>query len=308
MGTALLAISGIVVSLAFIGGLWYVLGRGDRIRRARRAEHGVRANAVVARVDPMATGRGRGYEQPFHLRFTDTRGNAQTQRLTAGFGGIVPVVGWRVGVVFDPDDPANVAIEENPYLHGLTGAPAADRGRAARVAVILAIVVALLFAGLGTACVLVEGPDRSRYVLAAIGLFFCAATVLPLSLAAWMLRSVLRMRRRGVTTTGTVTHSWTERRRSSNGGTSRVHLYVVLFDLPDGRQVHRRAPESGSRSKHTPGRRLEVAFDPADPTVFQTGSLGRRLLVPIVILALGGVFAVLGIAFTATGLTAPGVF
>lgn len=305
---AVLAVSGIVAVLALIGGMWFLLGRRDRLRKARRAEHGVRASAVVAGIDPMNAGRGNGYEQPFHVRFTDSRGNAHTQRLTSGFGGIVPVEGWRVGVVFDPDDPANLAIEENPYLHGLTGAPADDQGRAARMAVVLAVVIALLFAGLGTACILAGGPDGDEYVLAVIGLFFCAAAVLPLSIGAWLLRSVLRLRRRGVTTIGTVTHSWRETRSNSDGGRSTVNRYTVLFALPDGRQVHRRAPDASSMSKYPPGHRLEVVFDPAAPTVFAAGTLGRRLLLPVIVVAFGGVFAVLGVVFTAIGLTPPGTF
>src|SRR5690606_32979941 len=83
---------------------------------------GAEAEAVVDWVGPVEPPAAT--EHPFALRYRLPSGAEHVQRFERGFDGVVPAPGWRVRVRFDPADPGNVEISDNPYTGPLPGAPA----------------------------------------------------------------------------------------------------------------------------------------------------------------------------------------
>ncbi|WP_186356293.1 DUF3592 domain-containing protein [Streptomonospora sp. PA3] len=288
-------------AFALFGVLFTVLGVRSRRRRLRREEHGIRAQARVAAVEPaIPEGRG-GSEQPFVLVFADPAGRRHERRFTSGFGGIVPAEGWQVEVLFDPEDPENVEITGNPHVHGVAGAerPAPPPRRRWLVGAVVAAAAVLLVWGIVLIAVAATGypPDSPAYtgaMLTGCGLVFYAAAVAVAGAGLLGLAARMRERRTAATATGVITQTWTEVRRSSNDdgpSTRRVHPYAVRFALPDGRQVHRRAPDEPASDRNRPGQQVEVAYQPADPGSFTVGGPTRLLLAPILTVAFGLVFA-----------------
>ncbi|WP_017619835.1 DUF3592 domain-containing protein [Nocardiopsis gilva] len=271
-----------------------------RLRRQRLQHRGVSTEAVVAAVGPLHPPRR--LEHPFTLRFRDSSGAEYTSEHARGFGGIVPVAGWRVPIRFDPSDPSNVEITHNPYLHPIPGAPQPRRESRIRStvhrALFVAIVVAVLALGLfGDAL-----GDAENVVF---GGLFVVAGFLALISGIWFAGETNRLRRSPGRALATVTHSWDEPAGSNthrNVDTSSpspkgwVNAFTVLFDLPDGRQVHRRSPVATSTTRYEPGQRVEVAYDPSDPTSIWVGT-GRSSIVPLVVgIGIGVLFIVVGLA------------
>ncbi|CAM3726571.1 DUF3592 domain-containing protein [Nocardiopsis rhodophaea] len=274
-----------------------------RLRKQRLQHRGVSTEAVVASVGPLAPPRR--LEHPFTLRFRDSFGAEYTSEHARGFGGIVPVTGWRVPVRFDPSDPSNVEIVHNPYLHPIPGAPQPRRESPMRslvhrvlfAVIVVAMLALLLFDdALGDAEDLVSG-----------GLFVAAGLLTVIS-SIWFARDTNRLRRSPGRALATITHSWDEPAGSNmhrNVDTSSpsprgwVNAYTVLFDLPDGRRVHRRSPVATSTTRYEPGQRVAVAYDPSDPTSIWVGS-GRSSIVPLVIgIGVGVLFILVGVAIAA---------
>nr|WP_255429907.1 DUF3592 domain-containing protein [Streptomonospora sp. PA3] len=206
--------------------------------------------------------------------------------------------GWTLPVVFDPREPDNAAIAENPYLHGAGGRAAPSSPL--RTWCIRALVAAtlLLAASGGAALVFAAsaleagsaGYDRA--VLAGAVLLLAAVGAAGIGGGADRLAAALRRRRTAVTTTGVVTQTWTETRRGSeSSGPKRVFPYAVRFELPDGRQVHRRAHDTPSAPLHEPGREVDVTYHRDDPTVFAVGGAWRTATGPVLAIVFGALFA-----------------
>ncbi|RNL82825.1 DUF3592 domain-containing protein [Halostreptopolyspora alba] len=103
-------------------------------------------------------------------------------------------------------------------------------------------------------------------------------------------------------TAGTITHTWSEFRRSSgddgpSGAT--VHPYSVRFALPDGRHVHRRAPDTPKFDRNRPGQQVRVAYQPEEPGSFTVGPLRRVLLSPVLVILFGAAFVGVGVLLAA---------
>ncbi|GAA4894245.1 DUF3592 domain-containing protein [Streptomonospora salina] len=300
MSVAVAVVAGLVAVFGAFGVLFTVLGLRDRRRRLRREEHGVRTQATLVAVEPaIPEERGRN-EQPFVLAYADPAGNRHEHRFTHGFGGIVPAEGWQVEVLFDPQDPDNVSITGNPYLHGVDGADAAA-APAARQWLIAALAAATALLAVGGLALFAfapvlyspDAPAYTRSFLAGCALIFFAAAVAIAGAGTDLLMTALRKRRTAATAAGVVTQTWTEvRRGGADSADTRVHPYAVRFALPDGRQVHRRAYDTPGRDRNSPGRRVEVTYQPADPASFTVGGPGRLLRGPVLIALLGLVFAV----------------
>ncbi|MBB6170636.1 hypothetical protein HNR23_000696 [Nocardiopsis mwathae] len=271
----------------------------ERLRKRTLQRRGVDAEAVVASVGPLAPPQRT--EHPFTLRFRSPSGAEHVSELSGGFGGIVPVVGWRVPIRFDPHNPSNVEIAHNPYLHPLPGAPEPKKSSAVDtyvhnflfVATIASMLTVLLFyEALGDA-----GP-------VAFGAIFVFSGLLALLRGIWSGVESSTLRRSSGRAFATVTHSWEEpsQRRSRNRShittsamTTWVNAFTVLFDLPDGRQVHRRAPVASSATRYEPGQRLEVLYDQSDPTVIAVGSWQSSTVAPVAGIGLGTLFILVGL-------------
>ncbi|MDT0303165.1 DUF3592 domain-containing protein [Streptomonospora wellingtoniae] len=301
MSVAVVIVVALVVVFALFGALFTVLGLRARRRRQRRAEHGIRAQATVTAVEPsVPEGRG-AFEQPFVLAYADPAGRAHEHRFTDGFGGIVPAEGWSVEVLFDPEDPANVEITDNPYLHGVAGAEKAERSPLRRwlLRAVVAVTALLLVGGLVLFALTPTlygpyDPAYTRYFLLGIALVFYAAAAAIGGAGADFLATAVGKRRVSTTTGGVITQTWTEIRSSSDDdgpSKTRVYPYAVRFALPDGRQVHRRAPDTPAFDRNRPGQQVEITYQPADPTGFTVGGPGRLLLAPVLTLLFSLVFA-----------------
>ncbi len=276
--------------------LFTVLVIRDRRQRQRRIEQGVRVVAVVSAVEPMVPPERGRFEQPFWLRFGAPGGPVHSVRFASGFDGIVPSEGWRVTVLFDPGDPANVEITDNPYRHDLSGATTAMPGRRWYGWALAAVTVGLVVWGIALFVAAATGDpaaQQARFLLG-VGLVFVAAGVAVGGSGVALLAGALTTASRAVATSGVITHTWHETRSSGTNGATTIYPYSVRFALPDGREVHRRAPESAMLDHNAPGRSVRVAYQPGDPTVFTVGSPRRVLLGPVLVLLLGGVFAGVG--------------
>ncbi|GAA4952937.1 hypothetical protein GCM10023224_42160 [Streptomonospora halophila] len=301
MSVAVVVVVALGAAFALFGTLFTVLGLRARRRRQRRAEHGVRTRATVTAVEPAIPETRGAFEQPFVLAYADPAGRGYEHRFTGGFGGIVPAEGWRVEVLFDPEDPANVEITDNPYLHGVAGAEKAERSPLRRrliraLAAVTAVLLAwgLIMFALAPTLYGPYDPAYTRYFLLGSALVFFAAAAAIAGAGADFLATAVGRRRVSTTAEGVITQTWTEIRRSSDDdgpSTTRVHPYAVRFTLPDGRRVHRRAPDTPGFDRNRPGQRVEITYQPADPTGFTVGGPGRLLLAPVLTLLFGLVFA-----------------
>src|SRR5690606_18670725 len=266
----------------------------ETLRRRRRVHGGAEAEAVVDWVGPVEPPAAT--EHPFALRYRLPSGAEHVQRFERGFGGVVPAPGWRVRVRFDPADPGNVEISDNPYTGPLPGAPAPkEPGPVARVLPRAGfLVVAVLFGALFL--VSAQGGELSLplfgAVFAAVGLFAAGGAVS-------VLRRHATLRRSPMHPTAQVTHGGEEwRRRGSGNDRRRVRLYpyTVRYTVADGRTVHRRSPEASNPPRHRAGERIEVYYDATEPTRFSPRSPGGGASVGAYIgIGLGAVFTLVGI-------------
>ncbi|MDA2808554.1 DUF3592 domain-containing protein [Nocardiopsis suaedae] len=267
----------------------------SRLRRRTRDLKGVRAEAEVVGVSPLAPPQRT--EHAVRLRFVTPAGQEYFREFPRGFGGIVPVQGWRVTVLFDPDDPENAEIVDNPYLHPVAGAPAPKEESPVRgvvqtamfTVIVVAMVVLFLFREwLGDAENLVFGG------------MFAVAGLLVLILSMWTWRDQKGLRTAPEHAVATVTHSWEEWTRQNPGSSTNhrmisVYPYTVLFQLPDGRQVHRRAPMATSTTRYAPGQQVDVSYDPSAPTEIAVGRNGNSAKAPVLGLLVGVVFTAVGV-------------
>ncbi|MBB6170612.1 hypothetical protein HNR23_000672 [Nocardiopsis mwathae] len=270
------------------------------LRRQWLDRRGVHAEAVIVGVAPLDPPQH--LEHPFGLRFRTPSGAEHTTELKKGFGGIVPVVGWRLPVRFDPRWPSNVEITHNPYLRPIPGAPQPRRRTASQKAVQHGLDVAITAAMLALVLVNESFPDARSVV---IGGIVVLAGVRVLTTAVWSAGESAALRRSPGHTVATVTHSWKESaraRRSSSPGDitvssrGRVNAFTVLFDLPDGRQVHRRAPMTTALTRYEPGDEVDVAYDPSDPTSITIASGWSSTVAPALGTGSGILLIVLGLA------------
>ncbi|GAA2001596.1 hypothetical protein GCM10009799_31030 [Nocardiopsis rhodophaea] len=271
-----------------------------RLRKQKLQRHGVTAEAVVAAVGPLDPPRR--VEHPFTLRFRTTSGAEYTSEHARGFGGIVPVPGWRVPIRFDPDDPSNVEITDNPYRHPIPGAPQPRCESPMRSVVHRALFSAIVVAMLALALFGDALGDAKNVVSGGIFIF---AGLLALISGIWFAGDTSKLRRSPARAIATLTHSWEEPAGSnthrnldttSPSATGWVNAYTVLFDLPDGRQVHRRSPIATSTTRYEPGQRVEVIYDASAPTSIWVGS-GRSSIVGTVVgISLGVLFILVGTA------------
>ncbi|MDA2803530.1 DUF3592 domain-containing protein [Nocardiopsis suaedae] len=282
-----------IVAAVVFAGINIVRGVLGRRRRNRRVEDGARSEAEVVATGELAPPERT--QVPFTLRFQTPAGQVVEREFTRGFQGIVPVVGWRVRVLFDPEDPDNVEITDNPYLHPVPGAPDPVKPRPVlRYAAPPVFIAAAALFGFLLLSALSGG--RSLVPVAVGGLFTLVGLVfLFAGIGIW--RAQRRLREEPARTTGTVTHSWKEvrRRRDADGGrTTRVsYPYAVHYVLPDGRHVHKRSSTSTNRQR-TVGEHTEVLYDPSEPTHFFADGASSMKVMPLVFIGFGVVFPILG--------------
>lgn len=265
------------------------------MRRRTRNLKGVRAEAEVVGVAPLSPPQRT--EHAVQLRFATPSGREHVREFARGFGGIVPVPGWRVTVLFDPDDPENAEIVDNPYLHPIAGAPAPREEsplrsvvqRALFTVIVVAMIVLFLFRDrLGEA----ENP--------VFGGMFAVAGLLACLSSAWTWRDQSGLRRNPEHAVAAVTHSWEEWVRQNPGSSTNhrmvtVYPYTVLFQLPDGRQVHRKAPMATSTTRYAPGQQIDIAYDPSDPAEIAVGKNAGSAKAPLFGLLIGIVFIAVGV-------------
>lgn len=283
-----------IVAAVVFAGINIVRGVLGRRRRNRRVRQGVRSEAEV-----VATGELSPPERtqvPFTLRFQTPDGRVVERGFTRGFQGIVPAVGWRVQVLFDPEDPDNVEITDNPYLHPVPGAPepAEHRPVVRYAAPPVFVAAAALYAFL-----LVSALSADRTPLfAAVGGIFTLVGLIFLFVGIHLWRGRRRLREEPARTTGTITHSWKEVRRSTGSqGRRRTRVsypYAVHYVLPDGRHVHKRSATSGR--PRPVGEHTEVLYDPSVPTEFHAHGESTVNLGPLVALGFGIGFPIIGTA------------
>jgi len=238
-------------------------------RRDELARSGVHAEAEVVAVGALDSHRPT--EVPFTLRYRSPDGREHLREFTEGFKGIVPSPGWRVRVSFLPGAPGDAEITENPYLHPVPGTPAPKPSRPLPRFFLPALIAAAVV--LYGVLAFFYDPGGSGPASLLGGAFWTAAGLglLPFGVLLW--RSETCLRGPAAHTPGTVTHSWQETRHVSgpNERPSRrvlVHHYAVHYVLPDGRQVHRRNPHPAQKRYRAVGEQVNVAYDPARPTVF----------------------------------------
>lgn len=282
-----------IVAAVVFAGINIVRGVLGRRRRNRRVEGGVRSEAEVVATGALAPPERT--QVPFTLRFQAPDGRAFEREFTRGFQGIVPVVGWRVPVLFDPDDPDNLEITDNPYLHPVPGAPEPVKPRPVLryAAPPVFIAAAALFAFLSASAL----SDGRNLLPVAVGGIFTLVGLVFLFAGIGIWRGRRRLREEPARTTGTITHSWMEvrRRTDSDGGrTTRTYYpYAVHYVLPDGRHVHTRSSTSTNRPR-TVGEHTEVLYDPSEPMHFFAEGGSSMKLMPLVFIAFGVVFPIIG--------------
>ena len=102
--------------------------------------------------------------------------------------------------------------------------------------------------------------------------------------AAWASGTVLEMRSRSVGRTG--------------GGL--IWVPVVRFQTADGRTVDAEATSGTNVKRWEPGQRIEVTYDPANPSDIRVPGSGGGMLQGV-FLGIGILFAVLGLLLVAAG-------
>ncbi|WP_017536935.1 DUF3592 domain-containing protein [Nocardiopsis halophila] len=285
----------LIVAVVLIGGIINVVRSvRKRMRRNKRAQDGVQSEAeVVAVGEPSPPEQT---EAPFTLRYFSPDGRQYERDFTRGFRGIVPVPGWRVRVLFDPEDPGNIEITDNPYLHPIPGAspPQAPRPVLRYIAPPVSALAIALYAYLSFSAF----SSGGTLLPVAVGGLFTLVGLVFLFIGIGVWRSQRRLREEPAHTTGTVTHSWqeTRRRRDSDGGTTyrTFYPYTVHYVLPDGRHVHKRSPSSSGQRVRAVGERTQVLYDPSDPTSFDAEGSSASTVLPLVLLGFGIVFPLLG--------------
>ncbi|MDA2803529.1 DUF3592 domain-containing protein [Nocardiopsis suaedae] len=291
----LLALILFLAVLAFVG----CLGRpaSSFLRRRRRRLNGAHGIAEVVEVRPVDPPRQT--EHPVRLRYTARPGVLHERVFTHGFDGIVPVPGWRVTVLFDPDDPDNAEITDNPYLHPVQGASPSESRRNAVTPARIALALRLLGAAAAvyTAVVAVVLAVGQRDLLALLpGLLFIGTGL-------WGLLFELRQRRfhrllltkeDTFPTTGVVTHTW-----RFGPALKKESRWMVRYPLPDGRQVHQETPMELAGIARAVGTQGTVQVVASRPTVAQIGSKENVLTLSLFQLLGGGLTFGLGLLILA---------
>ena len=162
---------------------------------------------------------------------------------------------------------------DNPHLHPIAGAPP-PKQRSRVPGVVQTARFVAMSAG-PTVLFLFHARTGDAYDLVFGGLFSVMGLFIGMT-SVWSWCDRRWPHRNPEHTVATVTHSWEEwvtRGPGSSTNSRRVEMYpyTVHFQLPDGREIHRRTPMATSSIRYAPGRQIDVAYGPSTPTDITVG-------------------------------------
>lgn len=291
---ALVAAIGALVVRRAVRNLAPVLGRRREQRHLDRS--GVRAHGVVRSVHSL------NRSPDGHTVTVDVRdGHGRTWQAVdpSGTGGYRVPEGTPVELVYSPDDPRLVRVERAALpATGAGDYPLHPKGRPSSGPKVLAAVVPVLVVlpvvgVLGTVSLLPAEliPRFARFV----------PLLLPVAGAALIvhaLRAVgvgrLGSRRYTAETEGTVTDCWTVFTKAGTSSRVPTYPFTVRFQVPDGREVHRRYPFASTAYHPSVGRRVRVRYDPGHPPRFAVRDFTPGLAPTVFPLVSGTLLIVIG--------------